>query len=183
MSQYKELADYLDGLATGEFGTTHPKLANAAAILRRLDARRPTVNSVMYLIQQYGGKKGAQKEDNATQCLAEIQALVEALAAPVAAQPTKHYRTLRGNWTNTTTHVCNHCGFETRSEHRIVAHQCDVRKAAQPQAKPLSDAEILGIAEPFGAFEFGDAQGNKRLDFARAAITAFCLKNGIKEQG
>ena len=56
---------------------------------------------------------------------------------------------------------------------------------AQPQqaSKPLSDAEIFDLAEPFGAFEFGDSQGNKRLDFARAAITAFCQKNGIKERG
>ncbi len=56
---------------------------------------------------------------------------------------------------------------------------------AQPQQanKPLSGAEIFDLAEPFGAFEFGDAQGDKRLDFARAAITAFCQKNGIKERG
>ena len=54
---------------------------------------------------------------------------------------------------------------------------------AAQASKPLSDAEIFDLAEPFGSFEFGDAQGNKRLDFARSAITAFCLKNGIKERG
>lgn len=54
---------------------------------------------------------------------------------------------------------------------------------AAQASKPLSDAEIFDLAEPFGSFEFGDAQGNKRLDFARSAITAFCQKNGIKERG
>jgi hypothetical protein len=32
----------------------------------------------------------------------------------------------------------------------------------------LTDAEILELAEPYGAFEYGDAQGHKRKDFARA---------------
>lgn len=59
----------------------------------------------------------------------------------------------------------------------------DWQSGAAQASKPLSDAEIFDLAEPFGAFEFGDAQGNKRLDFASAAITAFCLKNGIKERG
>ncbi|MDC6678938.1 hypothetical protein OEZ78_26090 [Leclercia adecarboxylata] len=36
----------------------------------------------------------------------------------------------------------------------------------------LTDQEILDVAEPFGAFEFGDAQGDKRKDFARAVIEA-----------
>lgn len=58
-----------------------------------------------------------------------------------------------------------------------------VNALAAQASKPLSDAEIFDLAEPFGAFEFGDAQGDKRLDFARAAITAFCLKNGIKDAG
>ena len=59
----------------------------------------------------------------------------------------------------------------------------DWQFGAAQASKPLSDAEIFDLAEPFGSFEFGDAQGNKRLDFARSAITAFCLKNGIKERG
>jgi len=59
----------------------------------------------------------------------------------------------------------------------------DWQSGAAQASKPLSDAEIFDLAEPFGAFEFGDAQGDKRLAFARAAITAFCLKNGIKERG
>ena len=59
----------------------------------------------------------------------------------------------------------------------------DWQSGAAQASKPLSDAEIFDLAEPFGAFEFGDAQGDKRLAFAHAAITAFCLKNGIKERG
>ena len=34
----------------------------------------------------------------------------------------------------------------------------------------VTDEQILEIAEPFGAFEYGDAQGDKRVDFARAIL-------------
>jgi hypothetical protein len=37
-------------------------------------------------------------------------------------------------------------------------------------AKELTDAKILEISEPFGEFRFGDAQGHKRIDFARAIL-------------
>ena len=110
--------------------------------------------------------------------------------APVAAQPTKHYRTLRGNWTNTTTHVCNHCGFETRSEHRIVAHQCDVRKAAQPQqAKPLSDEEIdAAVSKERDAlldhiYEHTTLSEGILPLVRKLAIKAIEAARGIKEQG
>ena len=36
----------------------------------------------------------------------------------------------------------------------------------------MTDDEIFALAEPFGAFEFGDAQGGKRLGFARAVLAA-----------
>ena len=36
----------------------------------------------------------------------------------------------------------------------------------------LTDQDIFDVAEPFGAFEFGDAQGDKRKAFARAVIEA-----------
>lgn len=36
----------------------------------------------------------------------------------------------------------------------------------------LSDEELLTLAEPFGAFQHADAQGHKRLEFARAVLTA-----------
>ena len=34
----------------------------------------------------------------------------------------------------------------------------------------VTDAQILEVAEPFGAFQYGDAQGDKRIDFARAIL-------------
>lgn len=36
----------------------------------------------------------------------------------------------------------------------------------------LSDEEIMDIAWPFGEFQYGDAQGHKRRDFARAILAA-----------
>jgi hypothetical protein len=39
---------------------------------------------------------------------------------------------------------------------------------APPAREPLSDEQIFDLAEPFGAFEYGDAQGDKRIAFARA---------------
>ena len=36
----------------------------------------------------------------------------------------------------------------------------------------LSREEIFDLAEPFGAFEYGDAQGDKRIAFARAVERA-----------
>ena len=38
--------------------------------------------------------------------------------------------------------------------------------------KSLTDAEIIELAEPFGEFRFGDAQGHKRIDFARTILAA-----------
>lgn len=36
----------------------------------------------------------------------------------------------------------------------------------------LSDAEIMEIASKFGEFQYGDAQGDKRREFARAILNA-----------
>ena len=36
----------------------------------------------------------------------------------------------------------------------------------------LTDEQIFDLAEPFGAFEYGDAQGDKRRGFARAIESA-----------
>ena len=41
-----------------------------------------------------------------------------------------------------------------------------------PQRKPLTDEQIFDLSEPFGAFQYGDAQGHKRLEFARAIEAA-----------
>jgi len=38
----------------------------------------------------------------------------------------------------------------------------------QEQREPLTDEQIFELADPFGEFQFGDAQGHKRLAFARA---------------
>ena len=45
-----------------------------------------------------------------------------------------------------------------------------------PQRKPLTDEKIFDLAEPFGAFQYGDAQGHKRLEFARAIEAAHGIK-------
>ena len=46
--------------------------------------------------------------------------------------------------------------------------------------KPLTDEAIFDIAEPFGSFAHGDAQGDKRRDFVRAieAAHGITLKQG-----
>ena len=44
----------------------------------------------------------------------------------------------------------------------------------------LSDEEIMDIALAFGAFQDGDAQGDKRRDFARAVLTAARNKKDTK---
>lgn len=36
----------------------------------------------------------------------------------------------------------------------------------------LSDEKLLELAEPFGEFQCGDAQGHKRIAFARAVLAA-----------
>ena len=46
----------------------------------------------------------------------------------------------------------------------------------------LSDEEIMDIASQFGEFQYGDAQGHKRRDFARAIIAAYEAKNGITKE-
>ena len=43
--------------------------------------------------------------------------------------------------------------------------------------QPLTDQQIMELAEPFGAFEYGDAQGHKRQAFARAIEEAVWKQN------
>ena len=155
MTTYRELAWALD-----TYGEDDKQRDQIAAILRSLDAQRPTVNSVMYLIQQYVGKKGAQKEENAAQCLAEIQALVEALAAPVAAQPLFE----KGSWQHAVDDQLVSFGRtsqEFESPHDAVRWliEQEVLAARPQQAKPepLSDAEfaINMLEMMFTAYENG----------------------------
>lgn len=42
----------------------------------------------------------------------------------------------------------------------------------------LTDEQIFDISEQFGSFEFGDAQGAKTLEFARAIIAASRIVQG-----
>jgi len=41
----------------------------------------------------------------------------------------------------------------------------------------LTDEDILNVADPFGAFQYGDAQGHKRIEFARAILALAKEKN------
>ncbi len=141
MTTYKELADYLDGLAHDLKILTCPesedqaKVREAVAILRGLDAQplfwyRPTCGGEMYEgpvhNNSVGGKMLRDEKPDEWKPL---------YAAPLAAQ-------------------------------------------AQQASKPLSDDEM---------WDLWNAQGNDEMHqqdavaFAEAAITAFCLKNGIKE--
>ena len=43
--------------------------------------------------------------------------------------------------------------------------------------QPLTDQQIMELAEPFGAFEYGDAQGHKRQAFVRAIEEAVWKQN------
>ena len=55
-----------------------------------------------------------------------------------------------------------------------------VYTAPQPHKQPLTREEIFELAEPFGEFKYGDAQGHKRIDFANAIIAAYERKNGVQ---
>ena len=51
-------------------------------------------------------------------------------------------------------------------------------EAPQPtKREPLTREEIFELAKPFGEFQYGDAQGHKRIDFAHAIIAAYERKN------
>ena len=100
MTTYKDLAEYLQDLSHITKGAGREKVIQTAAILRSLDAQRPTVDALMERVGRYGlHKKSAgvfrqapsQKgevamEAHAADRLAEIRTAIEALAAPVAAQ-------------------------------------------------------------------------------------------------
>lgn len=93
MSQYKELADRLSTFINDE--AFLDAVDEAAAILRSLDAQEPTVDGVMEQAQVFASAwalvgsrfvSGSGLEE-AEQEKKDLRALVEALAAPVAAQP------------------------------------------------------------------------------------------------
>ena len=188
---YTELADRLSAfIIDDEFLNA---VDEVIAILRSLDAQRPTVDEVMAQAQVFASAwalvgsrfvSGSGLEE-AEQEKKDLCALVEALAAPVAAQPTEQEQSQFFCGVDFADGVLAVSVMRRRPDDVAeLIHSEQIEVAAQPQQakpEPLSSAEILDLAEPFGAFEFGDAQGDKRLAFARAAITAFCQKNGIKE--
>lgn len=53
-----------------------------------------------------------------------------------------------------------------------VVHRKDGPCYMAEQAPELSDEQIFELAAPFGEFRYGDAQGDKRIAFARAVIAA-----------
>lgn len=60
----------------------------------------------------------------------------------------------------------------------VQCHNCgQVYTAPQPARQPLTDEQIMELAEPFGAFEYGDAQGHKRQAFVRAIEEAVWKQN------
>lgn len=50
---------------------------------------------------------------------------------------------------------------------KLPVFECEPTQATQAE---VTDEQILEVAEHFGAFEYGDAQGHKRIDFARAIL-------------
>ena len=46
-----------------------------------------------------------------------------------------------------------------------------------PAGITMTDRELLDLAEPFGEFQYGDAQGHKRIAFARAVLAAAMKEN------
>lgn len=48
---------------------------------------------------------------------------------------------------------------------------------ARREWQGLTEEEVFNLAAPFGAFEYGDAQGHKRLAFANAVETKLKEKN------
>ena len=177
MTTYKELAEHLEAY----FKNAH-RMDEVIAILCSLDAQRPTVDEVMELVDSFGICVYQEGLDDGTgksanpiygvEAEAKIRTAIEALAAPVAAVRKAMAR------------LADLLDEDKFMEIEGIFTSAGFTPPVAAQAsKPLSDAEIFDLAEPFGAFEFGDAQGDKRLAFAHAAITAFCLKNGIKERG
>ncbi|CAB4150728.1 hypothetical protein UFOVP577_28 [uncultured Caudovirales phage] len=76
--------------------------------------------------------------------------------------------------------VLGHCGSPAGCEG---SNCCRANYTTPPQRKPLTDEQIFDLSEPFGAFQYGDAQGHKRLEFARAIEAAHGIKGESVQQG
>ena len=71
-------------------------------------------------------------------------------------------------------HACDACWGSMRATLLAVPNP----PAPQPARQPLTDQQIMELAEPFGSFEYGDAQGHKRQAFARAIEEAHGITGG-----
>ena len=59
--------------------------------------------------------------------------------------------------------------FKAAQDH---AYALGLKRGRIDAGEAITDARILELAEPFGCFEYGDAQGDKRIEFARAILSA-----------
>ena len=71
-------------------------------------------------------------------------------------------------------------GSETPSEGQINAIYKAMLEVA-PQPPKLSDERIFELAESFGEFKYGDAQGCKRIEFSRAIEREILGRLGMTE--
>ena len=57
--------------------------------------------------------------------------------------------------------------FKRAQDH---AYALGLKRGLKEQIAAITDAKILELAAPFGCFEYGDAQGDKRIAFATALL-------------
>ena len=145
MTTYKELADRLGMFKAAEF-------QEAAAILRSLDAQRPTVDEVMELVDSFGICVYQEGLDDGTgksanpiygvEAEAKIRTAIEALAAPVAAQPPFE----KDSWQHAVDNQL--VGFgrtsqEFDSPHAAVRWLIEQEIGAAQASKPLSEPNLV----------------------------------------
>ena len=65
---------------------------------------------------------------------------------------------------------------ESVCAHGVEKTKCDFCKQPE-QWVELTDDEILNTADVFGSFQYGDSQGHKRLEFAKAVEAKLKEKN------
>jgi len=182
MTTYKELADRM------EAGTLFPVQWNELiTLLRSLDAQQPVeIDWPVYHSSAMGC--GLEDRDITDRyeamyygwCQA-IEKMAESLPEPLYAAPVAAVRKAMARLAD----LLDEDKF-MEIEGILTSAGFTPPVAAQPQqaSKPLSDAEIA-----FCIFESKmknpaiTRDGTTSIRIARAAITAFCLKNGIKERG
>jgi len=58
--------------------------------------------------------------------------------------------------------------FDVKRQRETFAPAVSAMLESSPQSPRLSNERIFELAESFGEFKYGDAQGCKRIEFARA---------------